>query len=118
LSTNGLISGTPTTNGTSSFNARVTDSNSTSVSKSFTLVVNTNSSPNPILNSAAYLSGGKFQIQFFGIAGKNYTLQMSTNLASTNWISILITNAPGGFMSIMDPHATNIGRYYRIMVGP
>ena len=57
-------------------------------------------------------------MQLDGVAGQNYTLQMSTNLASTNWISILVTNAPAGSFFITDPNATNIGRYYRILVGP
>jgi hypothetical protein len=43
---------------------------------------------------------------------------MSTNLTSTNWLSILVTNAPSGSFFITDPNATNIGRFYRVMVGP
>ena len=72
----------------------------------------------PVLNSAGFLAGGKFQFQINGIAGQNYTLQMSTNLASTNWMSILVTNAPGGSFFIMDTNATNLDRFYRIRVGP
>jgi hypothetical protein len=72
----------------------------------------------PILNSVGYLFGNQFEIQFNGVAGQNYTLQMSTNLASTNWTSILVTNAPGGSFSITDPNATNRAGFYRIWVGP
>ena len=49
----------------------------------------------PVLNSAGFSAGGKFQFQINGSAQQTYTLQMSTNLASTNWISVLVTNAPG-----------------------
>jgi len=119
LATNGIISGTPTTNGSSSFTVQVKDAVAASAVKPLTLLVNTNSSPiHPVLNSASFFTGGQFQIQFTGIAGQNYTLQMSTNLSSTNWLSILITNAPGGPLSITDPNATNAGRFYRIMLGP
>jgi hypothetical protein len=119
LSTNGVISGTPTTNGTSTFTVKLTDAASGSGLKALTIVVNKGTASNgPILNSAGFVSGKQFRIQLDCIAGQNYTLQMSTNLASTNWVPIWVTNAPGGVMSLMDPDATNDGRFYRIMLGP
>jgi len=120
LSTNGIISGTPTTNGTSSFTVQVKDAVASSAVKPLTLVVVTNSSPlRPVLSSAGFnVSGGQFHIQLSGVAGQNYTLQMSTNLISTNWLFILVTNAPAGPFTITDPNATNVGRFYRIMLGP
>ncbi len=71
----------------------------------------------PVLNSSGFLGSGKFQFQINGDAGQTYTLQMSTNLASTNWISILVTNAPADNFNITDPNATNIERFYRIKLG-
>jgi hypothetical protein len=71
----------------------------------------------PVLNSAGLLSSGKFRFQINGDAGQNYTLQMSTNLAATNWISVLATNAPAGSFFITDTNATNLNRFYRIKVG-
>ena len=71
----------------------------------------------PVLNFAGFMAGGKFQFQINGVAGQNYTLLMSTNLASTNWMPILVTNAPADTFDIMDPNATNIGRFYRIKRG-
>lgn len=72
----------------------------------------------PLLNSAGFQAGQKFQFQISGVAGQNYTLQMSTNLSSTNWMSILVTNAPADTFNITDPNATNAGRFYRIKIGP
>jgi alpha-tubulin suppressor-like RCC1 family protein len=119
LSTNGVISGTPMASGTSVFTVRVTDAASAFRTKLLTLVINTSKMPiRPVLNSAGHFSGNQFRMQFNGVAGQNYTLQMSTNLTSTNWMSILVTNAPGGSFFITDTNATNSGRFYRIWVGP
>ena len=71
----------------------------------------------PVLNSAGFQAGGKFQLQINGDAGQTYTLQMSTNLASTNWITVLVTNAPGSSFFITDANTTNLNRFYRIQVG-
>ena len=53
-----------------------------------------------------------------GAANQNYTVQMSTNLSSTNWISLFITNntATNSFL-LTDPNATNQQRFYRILIG-
>jgi len=52
-----------------------------------------------------------------GIA--SYTLQLSTNLAASNWISLLVTNSTttNSFL-FADPNATNYQRYYRVLIGP
>jgi hypothetical protein len=119
LSKAGKLTGTPTINGTTNFTVRVTDSASSTATQALTLTIGSNSVPvRPVLNSVSYSSGKRFSIQLNGVAGQNYTLQMSTNLTSTNWLSILVTNAPSGSFFITDPNATNIGRYYRVMVGP
>ena len=44
----------------------------------------------------------------------NYTVQVSTNLASTNWstlFSLQLTNSP---FFVVDPNATNSARFYRV----
>ena len=52
-------------------------------------------------------------------SGYNYTVQMSTNLASTNWTAIFTTNAPGtNALLIPDANATNQARFYRVQVVP
>jgi phage-related protein len=53
-----------------------------------------------------------------GAANQNYTVQMSTNLSSTNWISLFITNnATTNSFIVTDPNATNQQRFYRILIG-
>jgi hypothetical protein len=44
---------------------------------------------------------------------------MSTNLSSTNWISLYVTNNPTtSSFNVVDPNATNNQRFYRILTGP
>jgi hypothetical protein len=58
-------------------------------------------------------------MQFVGAANQNYTLQMSTNLSTTNWVTLYVTNNPAAdFIRLTDPNATNQRRFYRILVGP
>jgi len=114
LSTNGLISGVPSVNGIFSFIVRVTDANALSSTAPVTLTVN------PGLTLSWPVSVGKqFRIQVQGTApGQNYMLQMSTNLASTKWISLYATNAPGTSFLFTDPSATNPMAFYRVMTAP
>lgn len=61
----------------------------------------------------------QFQMRLTGASNQNYTVQMSTNLSSTNWISLFITNntTTNSFL-LTDPNATNQQRFYRILIGP
>jgi hypothetical protein len=114
LSTNGGISGVPAASGTNSFIVRLTDHNSLTVTRSFTLVVN----PKPALGSQSWQTN-RFQIRLTGAVNQNYTVQMSTNLSSTNWTSLFITNsATTNVFNLTDPNATNKQRFYRILIGP
>ena len=73
--------------------------------------------PPPTISSPARL-GGQFHMTVNGSAGQNYTIQLSTNLGSTNWISLLITNSAASSFLFTDPNATNSPRFYRVLVGP
>ncbi len=54
-----------------------------------------------------------------GLASQNYTLQMSTSLAATNWTALYVTNNPAANSFLLtDPQATNAARYYLVLVGP
>lgn len=117
LSTNGRISGVPSASGTNSFIVRLTDNNSTSVTRTFTLITGPNTRPS--LGSAVKSSGAQFEFLLNGASGQNYTLQLSTNLSSGNWISLFTTNNPTtGSFPVTDPNATNQQGFYRILVGP
>jgi hypothetical protein len=63
-------------------------------------------------------SGGQFKVLLNGIAGQNYTFQMTTNLALTNWTTLYVTNAPANSFFLTDPNATNPMRLYRVLIGP
>jgi hypothetical protein len=44
---------------------------------------------------------------------------MSTNLGSTNWLSLFVTNnTTANSFLLTDPNATNKLRFYRVLVGP
>ena len=83
LSTNGIISGTPTTSGASHFTVQVTDAFSETATQALTLTV-----VRPLILLAPQVSVGKtnFIFMFSGPSGSNYVLQISTNLL--NWSSV------------------------------
>ncbi len=114
LATNGLISGVPAASGTNNFIARLTDHNSLTVTRSFTLITN----PKPVLGSPNW-QPGQFQMRLTGMANQNYTVQVSTNLVSTNWTSLFVTNNPTTNSFIITvPNATNRAGFYRALIGP
>lgn len=114
LSTGGIISGKPATNGVFSFIVRVTDVNSLTTTRPLTLTVN----PQPVLGAASWQTN-QFKMLLTGATNQNYTLQTATNLVSPSWISLFVTNSAttNSFM-VIDPHATNSPRFYRILIGP
>ncbi len=114
LSTNGIIGGIPATNGTFSFIARVTDVNALTTTRSLTLVIN----GRPVLQKPVWLNNG-FSVWIDGVTDQNYTVQMATNVVSTNWSTVLITNnGATNVFQVTDPNATNKQRYYRLLLGP
>ena len=72
----------------------------------------------PVLSTPVWLTN-RFSLRLIGAANQNYTVQMSTNLSSTIWVSLFVTNNPttNSFL-ITDPNATNKQRFYRILIGP
>lgn len=111
----GALNGTPTNSGTFNFTVHVTDGSSASTNQNFSLTINL---PVPPTVGQATKSGGQFQFAVSGFAGQNYTIQASTNLKSTNWTSLLVTNPSVNTFLFSDPNATNPSRYYRVLIGP
>jgi hypothetical protein len=72
----------------------------------------------PTISAPAHVAGSQFQMTVNGVALQNYTVQMSTNLISTNWSSLLITNATSSSFPFNDLNAANPQRFYRVLVGP
>jgi hypothetical protein len=114
LYSSGLISGTPTTNKVSTFKVQVTDA-FTTTNKVLSITINSK----PVLLGLPGWLTNQFQMRLTGASNQNYTVQMSTNLSSTNWISLFITNntTTNSFL-LTDPNATNQQRFYRILIGP
>jgi hypothetical protein len=112
LSTDGLIAGVPSAGGTNSFIVRVTDATTASVTRSFTLVV----TARPSISSPIRLSASQFRLTVNCVAGQNYTIQRSANLAS--WSTVLVTNSPASSFVVTDTTATDAARFYRVLVGP
>jgi hypothetical protein len=78
----------------------------------------TTASAVPALSQPARLSATQFRFLLNGLAGQNYTIQKSTNLSTTNWSVLFITNAPATSIQIIDPAATNSRAFYRALLGP
>jgi hypothetical protein len=120
LSSDGTISGTPTsagTNGIFNFTVAAEDTSSNVAVQPLSIVVN----PVTTLGAPTLMpSSNYFQMQINGVlAGYNYTVLMSTNLASTNWTTIYTTNAPWtNALLVPDANATNQARFYRVQVTP
>jgi plastocyanin len=67
-----------------------------------------------ILTNSAKLSSTNFQFSYPANVGLSYIVQFSTNLASTNWISITTNVAASNPIVFMDVHATNKSSFYRV----
>ena len=118
LGTNGVISGMPTSAGTNNFIVRITDHNSVTTTKLFTLVVNP-AAARPTITSAVRLSNHQFQFTVNGVAGQNYTVQYALGLTGPgSWSTLVVTNPGVSSFTVTDQNATNGLRFYRVKVGP
>ena len=110
---------------------QVTDSDTTNVIK---VVVTDNGTPNlratntftvivnPLTQSnagAPVYAGGQFSLTVTGQVGPDYALQVSTDLASGVWTTLLTTNSPPSPFTFSDTNAGTLpAQFYRIKVGP
>lgn len=75
-----------------------------------------NPAARPTLSAPAYTTSRQFQFTLTGTAGSNYVIQASTNLGSTNWVSLWTNAAPFTFV---DTNANlHPQRFYRGLVAP
>jgi hypothetical protein len=114
LYSGGAFNGTPTTTGTFNFTVHVSDGGGASTNQNFSITIN----PRPTISAPARSSNSQFQMSVNGSSGQNYTVQMSTDLATTNWTPLLVTNPPAGSFLFKDVNATNAARFYRVLIGP
>jgi hypothetical protein len=80
---------------------------------SFTVTVNPLSLPR---FSSVGWNNGQFDLQISGQSGPDYEIQTSTNL--TQWSAVFTTNSPAMPFDWQDLAATNLARFYRVVVGP
>jgi hypothetical protein len=67
----------------------------------------------PYISQPVNLSAGHFGFNLAGSPGTNYTVLACTNLATTNWFTLMTTNLSVSPIFIQDNHATNRSRFYR-----
>jgi hypothetical protein len=74
-------------------------------------------SPLPVLSLPAWRTN-QYHLRLTGGTGQTYTVEETTNLSSTNWTTLLVTNnAQTNSIIVTDPNATNKDRFYRVKVG-
>jgi YD repeat-containing protein len=117
-STSGVLSGTPTNKIGAPFTINLTATNGVLPNATQIFLLGIVVTSKPSLSTPSRSSNSQFQMLLNAVAGQNYTVQTTTNLTSTNWSTLLITNAPGSSIQIIDPHATNQYRFYRVLLGP
>ena len=68
--------------------------------------------PATLLVTTGAVTGGQFALQFQGVSGESYTVEMSTNLC--NWTPVLTNTLTNNLFIFTDSNATNPARFYRI----
>ena len=76
------------------------------------LTVYTNGTP--LISQPARQSASQFGFNVVGSVGVNYSAQVSTNLAKTNWTTFSTFTLTSNYFPIVDTHATNSTRFYRV----
>lgn len=69
------------------------------------------------LSAAGFTPGGN-RLEFFAVAGKDYTVQFRTNVSSGTWLKLLDLTAPisNTFLTVTDTNANNLSpRFYRLV---
>ena len=76
------------------------------------LTVYTNGTP--LISQPQRQSVTQFGFNVVGSVGVNYSAQVSTNLAKTNWTTFSTFTLTSNYFPIVDTHATNSTRFYRV----
>jgi hypothetical protein len=59
-------------------------------------------------------TGGQFRLQFNGVDGQSYCVEMSTNLAGGIWTPVFTNAQTGGTFIYTDTNATDADHFYRV----
>lgn len=114
LGTNGIVSGTPATNGSFFFMVSVRDASYVSVSRTIGIQIEANQT-RVTLSAPARSGTSKFQFMVNGNAGRLYTLQTTTDFKE--WVPVMSTNAPANSFLIQLDRSTNRATFYRVKAG-
>jgi hypothetical protein len=69
--------------------------------------------------SAPSFAGGQFSLTIDGRTGPDYVVQVSTNLATADWVTVLSTNSPAVPFTYTDEAAGDEPiKFFRVLVGP
>ena len=68
----------------------------------------------PVMSQPQHISSTQFGFNINGSVGVNYTVQVSTNLAGTNWANLFSLQLTNSSFPIVDTHATTSPRFYRV----
>ena len=69
-----------------------------------------------VLNSPVFAGDNQLQFNLTGTSGSNYVIQVSTNLASGNWMPVLTNVAPFTFTDTNPGASTQ--KFYRAVTPP
>lgn len=69
----------------------------------------------PAMSTPRRVSSTQFGFNIVGALNVSYTLQVTTNLGSTNWLSVYSFQLTTNPFPIVDPSATNGTRFYRVL---
>jgi hypothetical protein len=83
--------------------------------RALTVVGGTESAPALALKDSSMILPNTFSFRFDSVAGKNYTVQFSSN--SLTWPTLLVTNAASSSVNVMDRVSSGT-RVYRVLSDP
>ena len=69
----------------------------------------------PLISSPQRFSPTQFGFNINGAVNVSYTVQVTTNLAATNWASLFSLQLTNNAVFVTDPNATNSPRFYRVL---
>jgi hypothetical protein len=97
--------------GTLTFTAVATDNGGAQGATNATVAIIT--LPLLTLDAVGFQTNLAFKLCMLGVAGTNYQMLVSTNLAVTNWTILGTMESTNGIWRFFDPAATNSSRFYR-----
>lgn len=68
----------------------------------------------PLISSPLRFGSSQFGFTINGATNVSYTVQVSTNLASANWVNLFSVTLTNNIFPVVDQNATNSPRFYRV----